>query len=184
MKESKSFGGRGTQLTRDRIFDLLGRLNDSLSQKEIQGDLYLVGGAVLCLAHDARVSTHDLDGIFEPKSKIYECVKSIAREEDLDEDWVNDAVKGFLGERQEFTEFLLLSNLNVKIASPEFLLAMKVQSSRTENSNEVNDIRYLIKLLNLQTVNDVEIIVSKFYDLKLLKPKSWHLVEEILNEEV
>lgn len=184
MKDSKFFNKKEDKLTRSEIYRLLILLNESLEQKEIQGDLYLVGGAVLTLAYDARESTHDLDGVFAPKQEIYECIKEVARDENLAEDWVNDAVKGFLGNRQEFTDFLSLSNLNIKVASSEYLLAMKVQSSRTENQNEINDIKYLIKLLNLREIEEVETIVSKFYDLKLIKPKSWYLVEEILYEEV
>ncbi len=45
-----------TPLARDAILRLLERLNDELARDGVCGELCLVGGAVLCLAFDARRS--------------------------------------------------------------------------------------------------------------------------------
>lgn len=57
------------------------------------GEVYLVGGAVMCLALNARSSTLDLDGWFEPKEKIRLAVRRVAAAENVDEHWLNDAVR-------------------------------------------------------------------------------------------
>lgn len=181
MEISESFNKKRA-LTKECILALLENLNDELKAKNICGELYLVGGAVMCMAYDARQSTHDIDCVFKPKMEIYDSVKKIARDKGIQEDWINDAVKGFMGYNQEFLDYLELSNLKVKVGSSEYMLAMKIQSSRTDNMDEVNDIKFLLNLLEIKTVEQVENIVSKFYRLDLIKPKCWYLVEELLDE--
>lgn len=181
MKIMNRFGGN-EPFDKYRILELLNKLNDELRRIDVKGDLYLVDGAVMCLAYDSRLSTHDLDGVFEPKSQIYECSKIVARDEGIEIDWLKDAVKGFLGNSQDFNPYLEFTNLTVKIASAEYLLAMKVQSSRLDNNNEVSDIKFLLSLLKIRSVSEVEEIVGHYYDLKLIKPKCWYLVEELLED--
>ena len=54
-------------LTRARILSLFEALDDALGKEGVRGELYLVGGAVMCLAFDARRATRDVDGFFVPK---------------------------------------------------------------------------------------------------------------------
>ena len=51
------------------------------------------------LVYNARNSTHDIDAIFKPSSEFREIIAEIAEENDLDSDWLNDGVKGFLNEK-------------------------------------------------------------------------------------
>ena len=183
MTKLNNFQSNSKDLDKNRILDLLNQLNSKLQYKNLNSELYLVGGAVMCLALDARTSTRDLDGIFEPKQEVYECVKLIAKDNDLEDDWLNDAVKGFLSEKSEFQVFLKLSNLVVKVTTPEYLFAMKVQSSRTDRSSEIDDIKFLIKLLRVRTIKDAESIVTKFYRIELIPNKSWYLLEELIEDE-
>ena len=59
-------------LSRQDIERLLKLLNDELRSESVTGEVYLVGGAVMCLAFGARESTRDVDGFFEPTKKIRE----------------------------------------------------------------------------------------------------------------
>ena len=86
-------------LNREEIHKLLEVLNHKLSARKIVGEIYLVGGAVMCLVHNARPATKDLDGYFKPVSAMREIAGEVAREFDLDRSWLNDAVKGFLSAR-------------------------------------------------------------------------------------
>ena len=112
-------------LTRRQIVDLFHALEAELAREEAVGELYLVGGAVMCLVFDARPATKDVDAVFRPVSKIRTLAARMARDHGVPEDWLNDAVKGFLSPKAEFDEFLDLPHLKVFVARPEYLLAMK-----------------------------------------------------------
>ena len=105
-----------------RLFELL---NEELGQSDTQGELFLVGGAVMCLAYAARPSTEDVDGLFRPARQVREAAARVAVQAGLQADWLNDGVKGFLSEHGEYATFLELDHLRVMVAQPAYLLAMK-----------------------------------------------------------
>ena len=55
-----------SKLTKTDILRLFELLDTELGAKGVQGELYLVGGAVLCLVFDAREATRDVDAFFKP----------------------------------------------------------------------------------------------------------------------
>ena len=86
-------------LDRAEIHKLLELLNAELHQADIMGELYLVGGAVMCIVYNARKSTRDLDAFFRPIEAVRDAARRVAAGDDIPEDWLNDAVKGFLSEK-------------------------------------------------------------------------------------
>ena len=110
-----------------RLFELL---NEDLGKSGTHGELYLVGGAVMCLAHRARPSTQDVDGLFKPARQVREAAARVAAKARVPADWLNDGVKAFLSERGEFASFLERDHLRVMVAVPEYLLAMKCLAMR------------------------------------------------------
>ena len=168
-------------LDRADIHRLLERLNEKLGEIGVSGEVYLVGGAVMCLVHQARQSTHDLDGFFRPADVIRTAVQRIANEERCSPDWLNDAVKGFLSERGDYHPFLDLSNLSVMTAGPEYLLAMKCLSMRLgAEFHDEADIRYLLRYLNVARYDAALDIISRYYPPERIPQKTLYALEEIL----
>lgn len=95
---------------------------------------------------------------------------------------MNDAVKGFLDERGDFDRFLELPNLSVFIARPEYLLAMKCASMRlAEEFRDVDDVRYLLRYLNVTSADQALEIVTRYFDEDRLMPKTHLAIEEMLS---
>lgn len=114
------------RLTREHILELFDRLNEELQQVDSIGELYRVGGAVMCLALNARESTADVDALFEPTQTVREAAVRVGAADGVGSKWLSDAVKGFLSPNGDFDPFLELSHLRVFVAHPEYLLAMNV----------------------------------------------------------
>ena len=161
-----------------RLFQLLDR---QLGNAEAEGELYLVGGAVMCLALDARDATRNVDALFKPTEVIRQAAARVAAEANVPENWLNDAVKGYLSPRGDFDPFLDLPHLRVFVARPTYLLAMKCAAMRLgEEFHDLDDVRYLLRYLNISSVSDAIDVVTHYFDESQLLPKTKLALEEIL----
>lgn len=168
-------------LTKADIRRLLHLLDEELARRDTQGEIYLVGGAVMCLALNARDSTRDLDAYFKPTTIVREAAVRVAARADVPTDWLNDAVKGFLGGRGEWQNYLDLPHLRVFTATPAYLLAMKCAAMRLgEEFHDVDDVRYLLRYLNITTAADALAVVTRYFDESQLAPKTRLALEELL----
>ena len=170
-------------LHKDGIFRLLEHLNDELALVDTIGELYLVGGAVMCLGFNARQSTKDLDGFFKPARAVRSAAKRVAAALGLDENWLNDAVKGYLSSKGDFQHYLDLSNLRVMIASPEYLLAMKCLALRLgEEFHDEADVRFLLRYLNITNYQTALDIICRYYPVERFPQKTLYALEEMAND--
>ena len=93
----------GSALTREMILRALGSLAAELGKRGVTGELCFFGGTVMVLAFTARLSTKDVDALFQPTQSIREAARLIAAEQQLPEDWLNHGVKGFVSARWSTT---------------------------------------------------------------------------------
>lgn len=168
-------------LTRADIRRLLEALNGDLRRTDTHGEVFLVGGAVMCLAYGARKSTQDVDALFRPAALVREAAARVALSANLDPRWLNDAVKAYLSERADFAPFLELDHLRVMIAQPEYLLAMKCLSMRigTEFHDEA-DVRYLLRHLDIDSYDRALAVITKYYPVERFPQKTLYALEELL----
>ena len=160
---------------------LFGLLNEELGKAGIEGELFLVGGAVMCLAYAARPSTQDVDGLFRPGQQVREAAARVAQRAGVQPDWLNDGVKGFVSERGVFSPFLELDHLRVMVAQPEYLLAMKCLALRIgAEFHDEDDVRYLLRHLNITAFEDAVRTITRFYPLERFPQKTLYALGELL----
>jgi len=168
-------------LTKADIRKLFELLNTELAAGDVEGEVYVVGGAVMCLALDARDATRDVDAWFKPSKLIREAAARVAARAAVPETWLNDAVKGYLSPRGDFDPYLELSNLRVFVAHPAYLLAMKCAAMRLgEEFHDLDDVRYLLRYLNITSAKEALDVVTKYFDEAQLPPKTRLALEELL----
>ena len=167
-------------MTREEIKKYLGELNEELRLSDVKGELCLYGGAVMALVYDARPDTKDVDAIFKPSTQIRDAATKVANANHLRDDWLNDAVKGFLVPHQQRILFDL-SNLKVFVPEADYLLAMKAISARS-NTLDAADVRFLIDLLQMKSAEAVLDIVEKYYPRQQIKPATQFFIEELFGQ--
>lgn len=169
------------RLTADDIRRLFQMLDEELGKAGALGELHLVGGAVMCLVLGARDATRDVDALFRPTRVIREAAARVAARAEVPPNWLNDAVKGFLSNNGDYTLYLELSHLRVYVAEPRYLLAMKCAAMRLgAEFQDIADIRYLLRYLNITGVEEALAIVTAYFDEKSLAPKTRLALEELL----
>ncbi len=170
-------------LTQEEIRQLFGLLNEELRQTHVCGELYLVGGAVMCLAYHARPSTADVDALFQPAAQVRKAAERAAAKANLPAEWLNDGVKGFLSEKADFAPFLELDHLRVMVAEPRYMLAMKCLAMRIgAEFHDEEDVRFLLRLLDIHSYGQALEIITKYYPLERFPQKTLYALEELLGQ--
>jgi hypothetical protein len=167
-----------TQADLRRLFDLL---NEELRSVGTEGELFLVGGAVMCLAYATRPSTQDVDALFRPPKEIHAAAARVAIRAGVNPDWLNDGVKGFLSAQGDFAPFLELDHLRIMVAQPAYLLAMKCLAMRIgAEFHDEDDIRYLLRHLDLRNYEKAVAVITKYYPLERFPQKTLYALAELL----
>jgi hypothetical protein len=168
-------------LSRRDILRLFELLNDELRGLDTRGELFLVGGAVMCLAHGARPSTRGVDAAFRPSGRVRQAAVRVAQRAGFEPDWLNDGVKGFMSAQGEFAPFLELDYLRVMLAEPAYLLAMKCMAMRLgAESRDEDDVRFLLRLLDVRSLDEAIGLITKYYPLEQIPQKTLYALPELL----
>jgi hypothetical protein len=121
------------------------------------------------------------DALFRPARSLREAAARVAARAGVDDAWLNDAVKGYLSPRGTFDPYLERPHLKVFVARPQYLLAMKCAAMRLgEEFHDLDDVRFLLRYLNVRTPGDALAIVSDYFDEADLLPKTRLILGAIL----
>jgi hypothetical protein len=168
-------------LSQDRILGLFGELDRELGRSEVRGDIFVVGGAAMAVAYDARPATRDVDAIWHPSAEIRTAAERVAADHsDLAPDWLDNGVKAFLpgddhGERKVIYDG---DHLTVSVPSPEYLLATKLLASRV--SRDEDDILLLYRLCGLTAVEEGLELLERYYPGRPIEAEVSFFLEELL----
>ena len=168
-------------LTRETILELFVELDRELCGEELRGDVFIVGGAAMVVAYDARPATRDVDAIWHPSAEVRAAAARIAdRRDDLATDWLNDGVKGFLpgSDRGESPVVYEGSCLTVLAGSPEYMLATKLLASRV--SRDEDDVLLLYDRCGFTTVDEGLDVLERYFPGVPIEAKVRFFLEELL----
>lgn len=133
-------------LSRSEIESAFERLGELAGQHGEQIQLVVVGGAVMLLAYQARLTTRDVDAVIQsPRatSNVRKWIKQVADEQGMPGDWLNDGAKGYLVGISEGPILFSAPGIKVRMPSIAQLLAMKLSAWRDET--DIDDARRLLQ---------------------------------------
>jgi hypothetical protein len=177
-----------SSLSREVILRAPTRLSEELGHRDATGEVCLFGGTVMVLAYAARLTTKDVDALFQPAPLIRELAQFVAEKEDLPVGWLNDGVNGFLSSRHETStgDLPQFPHLRLTMPVPEYLLAMKCMAARlggvTGEASDLQDIKFLVRHLRLTSAVAVLEIVSQYYPANFIPVKTQYLIEGLFEE--
>ncbi|MHB8288969.1 MAG: DUF6036 family nucleotidyltransferase [Acidimicrobiales bacterium] len=132
-------------LDRAAMIAAFDKLASELSRRGLRCDMFVVGGAAMALAYAQEKRTRDIDAVFSDPGTVYEAARTVARCIGLPRDWLNDAVRSYLlGPDAESRPVYERPSLQMAVASPRYLLVMKLLAARVEQDTE--DIRMLYEI--------------------------------------
>jgi hypothetical protein len=189
MEDSKPFDRATIELAFVRLGDMARKAG-----KIVEISVY--GGSALVLTTDFRIGTQDVDPVFEnDRTFVRQSAATIAEEFGWSSDWINDGVKGFLSAQDANRESKVLfrtypsedePGLRVFVATPEYLFAMKCLAMRlggVQENSDIADIRKLGAELGVRSAQDAFEVVSRYYPLARLSPKTQFGLEEIFGAD-
>lgn len=179
----------GTALDRDEIIT---GLRDLVAELRAAGEIAgirLVGGAALALRYFDRGTTQDLDALHvHPGSdeSVAAAAERVANRHGWDLHWLNfevtnaDAIPT-LGRAVEWETIYDNDGIVIQVASKEAMLAMKLRANRP--GRDTRDIRLLLALCDIDTVEHAEALYEEFYPGDLLTARAERMVTAILEGE-
>lgn len=169
-----------SRLSAEDIETAFSALAAELARREVRAEVFVVGGAVMCVALKVRTATKDVDAWFAPAPEVREAVRAVAASLDLPEDWLNDAAKAFLPERARFERWREWPSLEVSVADERTLLAMKCAAART--AEDAGDIRILADRLGLKSSAEMLEVVLAFFPPERIPVRAQLLLEEMFDD--
>lgn len=171
-------------LGKEQILHCFDTLNQKLAEHGQHGEILVCGGASMALLFDDTTVTKDIDAVIlstEMKNDISKYAAQIAEEQSLDEDWFNEAAKGYVNLTWDRKEVSKYSNLAVYSVPAEQLLAMKLSAARTD-ARDMEDAIKLMKHLGLQHEDEALEILEKNMPGIILTAKNEFFAREAFAE--
>ena len=110
----------------------LAELADQLNARNVKAKIYLVGGAVMVLAFDARFTTGDIDGSIHPTDDVVAVAAEIGERRGLGVEWLNNSAQRFIPvfKEPDWQPILKSGNVEIVVADERSMLAIKMRAGR------------------------------------------------------
>ena len=176
-----------TTLGREDILDGLRALITELRASHQVAGIRIVGGAALALRYFDRGTTQDLDSLhIDPGSDdgVTAAAAKVAQSRGWDPGWLNfdvekaDAIPPFGRRPVEWETIYDHDGIVIQVAAKEAMLAMKLRANRP--GRDTNDIRQLLRLCDVTTLDEAEELYEDFYPGDALSDRGVKMVVAIL----
>ena len=171
---------RVSDLNREEIESALAELADQLDARNVKAKIYLVGGAVMVLAFDARFTTGDIDGSMYPTDDVLAVAAEIGERRGLGAEWLNNSATQFIPVFKEpnWQPILKSGNVEIVAADERSMLAMKMRAGR--GSRDRPDISFLVKRCGITSVAEALDLYDEYFPEDPLPDRTLPLLDEAI----
>jgi len=148
---------------RAEIRDALDELSETLARDRRRAHIHMVGGGAMIMLYGRRNLTGDIDvAIAEGHGPVLDAVRRIAMRRGWPTTWLNEQASMYRPQAADPAPRPLYSSpsLTVMGASPEYMLAMKLQAAR---GADAGDLRLLLELCGVSAPEDALAIHDKLF---------------------
>lgn len=159
----------------ERAFTALG---ERLQRRGVTATLFVVGGAAMAMAYDARRMTRDVDAMLVPHGVVVEEARAVADQLDLPMWWLNEQATAYVSGRDDPGKRRVFDHpgLRVTVASPEHIFAMKALAARPR---DLQDLRSLAELVGVDSVEAALGVVRDFFPDEEPSPRAQRVLQEL-----
>lgn len=139
-------------------------LEESFAAAALKVEFYFVGGAVLYQAFAASPGTAHIDALFRPAVAVREAIRDVAAATAAPADWLPQSVRAAVAAGPGPGAYVELEHLSIFAPRPEYVLAVKCAATRLGDAfQEADDIRYVLRAMNLTSVDEALSVVGRYY---------------------
>jgi len=161
---------------------LFASLTDALGPSDTEVEFYFLVGAVLFQAFAAHPATAHVSAMLKPSSVVRDAIEAVAAREGVGSDWAHGAVRRVLSDSGDPSAYLELDRVRVFTPLPEYVLAVKCAAMRLgEAFQEMDDIRYVLRAMNVTTAEAALSIVSDYFTDRQLPPETRARLDSLLS---
>jgi predicted nucleotidyltransferase len=102
-------------------------------------DLFIVGGAAMALAYDAKRVTRDVDATFIPHGVVLEEARNVADAMGLPPWWLNEQASAYVSMQNDAGKREVVDHPGIRVmaASPEHVFAVKAFAARSRDEDDL-----------------------------------------------
>lgn len=159
----------------ERAFTVLG---ERLVRRGVVADVFIVGGAAMALAYDARRVTRDVDAVFVPHGVVLEEARQVAAVLGLPPWWLNEQASAYVSAQHDAGRREVFDHPGIRVlaASPEHVFAMKAFAARARDEE---DLRALARIIGVTTIETAQDLCERFFPAEPLPARSRAMLEDL-----
>jgi len=168
----------GIKLTKPIMQQLLTELGMRLQAIDRHAVIGIYGGAVMCMEFECRVSSFDIDCIYDNEDVIPSIAKEISLANKIQGDWLNNAIQSIVLEdmnvdagRNMMTK-REYAGITALFPSAEQMLAMKIYAARLDGSSDFEDAVALCEILQIANKMQLQSILTKYFKRESIRERN------------
>lgn len=175
-----------TTFSRDELVDALDQLVDELAAAGVRARIRVVGGAALVLVHDPnRGTTRDVDSLgADPREEVMAAAARVASRNDWPPSWINTEALMYAPDPDHpepaWELYLERGGVVIEVATPEFLLAMKLHAAR--GRRDTDDIEVLLERCGVASMAEAVELFEAHYRAEVLSDRAEAKLRAVFGE--